>query len=192
ADRLLGGPCGDGRGRGIAAVRPRREHRGRRSPVRPGSGVVAGGEEGLRFGRGSSTASARSTRVGPSRVSGSSKGGIMAEADPCATDLEALKQADYSRPKLLCDIVMKGGITSGVTYPWAVCELAQRYRLRNVGGTSAGAIAAATAAAAEVGRANAPGSADAGFPRLAGLPTRLSATTSGDKNSVLFNLFQPN
>jgi len=113
-------------------------------------------------------------------------------ADPCVDDLKELEKADYSHPKLLCDIVMKGGITSGVTYPWAVCELAQRYRLRNVGGTSAGAIAAATAAAAEVGRANAPGSAKAGFPRLAGLPTRLSATTSGDKNSVLFNLFQPN
>jgi len=56
-------------------------------------------------------------------------------------------------PKLECDIVMKGGITSGVIYPLAVCELAQVYRLRSVGGASAGAIAAAAAAAAEVGRA---------------------------------------
>jgi predicted acylesterase/phospholipase RssA len=46
---------------------------------------------------------------------------------------------------------MKGGITSGVIYPLAVCELAGVYRLRNIGGTSAGAIAA-TAAAAGPGR----------------------------------------
>ena len=46
-----------------------------------------------------------------------------------------------------CDLVMKGGITSGVIYPRAVCQLAATRRLRNVGGTSAGAIAAAGAAA---------------------------------------------
>ena len=56
------------------------------------------------------------------------------------------------RPERQCDIVMKGGITSGVVYPHAVCELAGAYRLKNVGGTSAGAIAAAAAAAAEYGR----------------------------------------
>ena len=38
---------------------------------------------------------------------------------------------------------MKGGITSGVVYPFALCELARTYRFANVGGTSAGAIAAA-------------------------------------------------
>ena len=48
---------------------------------------------------------------------------------------------------------MKGGITSGVVYPLAVCELATVYRLRSVGGSSAGAIAAAAAACAELGRA---------------------------------------
>jgi predicted acylesterase/phospholipase RssA len=86
---------------------------------------------------------------------------------------------DYSRPTRSCDIVMKGGITSGVVYPHAVCELAQTYRLRNVGGTSAGAIAAAAAAAAELGRG------DDGFKRLAALPAWISA---GDN---LFSLFQP-
>ena len=40
-----------------------------------------------------------------------------------------------------CDVVMKGGITSGVIYPHAVCQLATTHRLRSVGGTSAGAIA---------------------------------------------------
>lgn len=48
-----------------------------------------------------------------------------------------------------CDMVMKGGITSGVVYPYAVLEIATKYRLRSIGGTSAGAIAAAFAAAAE-------------------------------------------
>ena len=59
---------------------------------------------------------------------------------------------DYSRPTKTCDVVMKGGITSGVVYPHALCELARTYRFVNVGGTSAGAIAAAAAAAAEHGR----------------------------------------
>jgi hypothetical protein len=54
----------------------------------------------------------------------------------------------YASPARECDIVMKGGITSGVIYPLAVCELAGVYRLRNIGGTSAGAIAATAAAAA--------------------------------------------
>ncbi|MEX2458852.1 MAG: RpoH suppressor, partial [Actinomycetota bacterium] len=76
---------------------------------------------------------------------------------------------------------MKGGITSGVVYPWAVCELATTYRLRNIGGTSAGAIAAAAAAAAEYGR-QAPGG---GFGRLAALPDWLKAGRN------LRDLFQP-
>ena len=47
---------------------------------------------------------------------------------------------------------MKGGAASGVVYPGAVLELSKRYRFANVGGTSAGAVAAALAAAAEFGR----------------------------------------
>lgn len=51
-----------------------------------------------------------------------------------------------------CDMIMKGGVTSGVVYPYAVLEIATKYRFRSLGGTSAGAIAAAFAAAAEYGR----------------------------------------
>ncbi len=51
-----------------------------------------------------------------------------------------------------CSLVMKGGITSGVVYPQAVTELAARYRFRRIGGSSAGAIAAVLAAAAEYHR----------------------------------------
>ena len=86
---------------------------------------------------------------------------------------------DYSQPTRSCDIVMKGGITSGVVYPHAVCELARTYRLRSVGGTSAGAIAAAAAGAAEAGRAT------GGFARLAALPDWIASGTN------LFDLFQP-
>ena len=49
---------------------------------------------------------------------------------------------------------MEGGTTSGVVYPLAVCELATNFRFRNVGGASAGAIAAALTAAAELGRSS--------------------------------------
>src|SRR4051794_41884180 len=72
-------------------------------------------------------------------------------------------------PERLCDIVMKGGITSGVVYPNAVLELAAAYRLKSIGGASAGAIAAAAAAAAEYGRAG------GGFRRPGGGPGGISA-----------------
>jgi hypothetical protein len=69
-----------------------------------------------------------------------------------------------------CDLVMKGGITSGIVYPPAVVEIAKDHRLRRIGGSSAGAIAAAAAAAAELGRFSNPG----GFELLATLPKQLS------------------
>lgn len=55
-------------------------------------------------------------------------------------------------PKRECDLVMKGGITSGVAYGGVLIALGRAFRLRNVGGTSAGAIGAAIAAAAEYRR----------------------------------------
>lgn len=59
---------------------------------------------------------------------------------------------DYLRRSV--DLTMRGGTTSGVVYPLAVCEIATRFRVRNVGGASAGAIAAAATAAAELGRSS--------------------------------------
>ena len=79
---------------------------------------------------------------------------------------------DYSRPNRICDLVMKGGITSGVVYPPAIDEIAQRFFLCGVGGTSAGAIAAALAAAAELRRRNGSGE---GFEMLARLPEQFGA-----------------
>ncbi|HVG10678.1 MAG TPA: SuhR protein [Thermoanaerobaculia bacterium] len=90
-----------------------------------------------------------------------------------------MQPSAFSHPTQECDVIMKGGITSGVVYPLAVVELAKTYRLRNIGGTSAGAIAAALAAAAEYGRDNPQG----GFPKLAELPGFLA--------QKLTALFQP-
>ncbi len=90
-----------------------------------------------------------------------------------------------------CDLVMKGGITSGVAYPTAVAGLAERYRLRNIGGASAGAIAAGAAAAAEYRRQR--HGSPAGFRRLESLPAELgspSPQASGGP-SLLFQLFAP-
>lgn len=76
---------------------------------------------------------------------------------------------DRATPKLECDIVMKGGITSGVVYPLAAVHLSKTHRFRRVGGASAGAIAAAFVAAAEKGRAT------GGFDHIAELPAELGA-----------------
>ncbi len=85
-----------------------------------------------------------------------------------------------------CDIIMKGGITSGVVYPSTVVELAKTYRFRSIGGTSAGAIAASVTAAAEYGRREGTG----GFAALEALPTWLGEKAlNGQRN--LFNLFVP-
>jgi len=77
-----------------------------------------------------------------------------------------------------CDLVMKGGVTSGIVYSPAICELAQHYHFRSIGGTSAGAIAAAVTAAAEYQRRS-KGTTD-GFKLLAGLPTRLGEKEPND------------
>jgi hypothetical protein len=47
----------------------------------------------------------------------------------------------YLQPRKCCDIVMKGGITSGVVYPLAVCELAQTYQFKHIGGCRGRALA---------------------------------------------------
>ena len=81
-------------------------------------------------------------------------------------------------PDELCDVIMKGGITSGVVYPSALVEFAHHYRLRGLGGASAGAIGAALGAAAEYGRRH------GGFSVLRSIPNEL-----GD--GALAKLFQP-
>ncbi len=91
-----------------------------------------------------------------------------------------------------CDIVMKGGVTSGIVYPQAIAELANHYRLKSIGGTSAGAIAACLAAAAEYKRSN-TGSFE-GYEKIAALAAELQGQPESvpkKKFSTLFGLFQP-
>lgn len=90
-------------------------------------------------------------------------------------------------PRRYCDLVMKGGITSGVVYPPAVVELSKVFHFKNIGGTSAGAIAAAVTAAAEFGRQH---NVD-GFSKLASLPTDLGKPITPKGDSLLLSLFRP-
>jgi predicted acylesterase/phospholipase RssA len=87
------------------------------------------------------------------------------------------------------DLILKGGVTSGIVYPPLICELATRFRFREVGGTSAGAIAAAAAAAAEYGRESPrPG---AGFAGLRAMQHELGQPGNGRQPGFLLGLFQP-
>ena len=87
--------------------------------------------------------------------------------------------------KLECDLVMRGGITSGIVYPRAIAKLAKPYNFRSIGGTSAGAIAAAATAAAQFGANN----GDDRFQTIYELPKKLAELKDG--KSTLERLFQP-
>ena len=107
---------------------------------------------------------------------------------PAMSSFDLSDPTSYAAPPLECDLVMKGGITSGLVYPLAAARLATRYRFRNVGGASAGAIAAGLTAAAEYRRRHAQatgagrtGDHGAGFTRLVTIPQVL-----GTKLSTLF------
>jgi predicted acylesterase/phospholipase RssA len=102
--------------------------------------------------------------------------------------MQSAPETDFSHPRKKCDIVMKGGITSGIVYPSTICALAGTYRFMNIGGTSAGAIAAAAAAAAEYRRQS--GSPE-GFKLLAGLPDFLQSKARNSNHTNLYTLFQP-
>ncbi|MEI6484751.1 MAG: hypothetical protein WCO11_00635 [Sphingomonadales bacterium] len=81
-----------------------------------------------------------------------------------------------------CDLIMKGGVTSGLVYPGAIAELAKTYRLRSIGGTSAGAIGAVAAAAMEYGLRTGrnPNARDA----MAALAGQLSQQTDGGSSRL--------
>lgn len=81
-----------------------------------------------------------------------------------------------------CDLVMKGGVTSGLVYQGAVLWLKDHYRFRSIGGASAGAIAAALTAAAEYGRK----SGVDGFEQM-----RERTEQLGAEQGLLRSLFQP-
>lgn len=89
----------------------------------------------------------------------------------------------YVGPDQECDLVMKGGVTSGIVYPNAIREVADAYRLRNIGGASAGAIAAVVAAACER-RRQAEGDL-AAFDQLAAVTNEIT------RPNFVLELFQP-
>lgn len=95
--------------------------------------------------------------------------------------LATYQASDFANPAKDCDIIMKGGVTSGLVYPYAILEMARVYRFRSIGGTSAGAIAAAFAAAAEYARS--VRSDPDGFLRMQAHCEQLPALLAG--------LFQP-
>lgn len=78
-----------------------------------------------------------------------------------------------------CDLIMQGGVTSGVAYPAAIMQLYRHYRFRAIGGASAGAIAASITAAAEYARET------GGFDRLDEVRTELR------RPGLLLQLFAP-
>jgi hypothetical protein len=95
-----------------------------------------------------------------------------------------------TQPLLECDLIMRGGIASGLVYPTAVAELAKSYKFRCIGGTSAGAIAAAATAAAEYGRREKTRAAP--FDRVAEIPEELASRGRLPlSKSKLFRLFRP-
>lgn len=113
---------------------------------------------------------------------------------PLEAVLEELSAYDFSHPRdpdkplvdpydpspeRHCDLVMKGGITSGVVYPLAVLHLAKSHRFHAIGGTSAGAIAAVVTAAAEYGRDS------GGFQRL------IATVREFQQPGFVANVFQP-
>jgi predicted acylesterase/phospholipase RssA len=97
-------------------------------------------------------------------------------------------QATPARSRPFCDLVMKGGITGGIVYPEAIYEISREFNLKSIGGTSAGAIAASLAAAAQYRRVRAAQSPDgeAGYERVRAIPDALGA------QGHLFKLFAPN
>lgn len=110
-------------------------------------------------------------------------------AAPNAGRAPSFTAADFDPARTLrfCDVIMKGGVTSGIVYPLAVCHLATRYILKSIGGTSVGAIAAAIAAAAEFRRRTnlngPPAAAGAGYEAFSKLPNFLA------RKGVLLRLF---
>src|SRR5260370_42441779 len=93
-------------------------------------------------------------------------------------------------PDRYCDLVMEGGVTSGVVYPRAIVKLSNEFLFHSIGGTSAGAIAAAATAAAEYRRR--PKDDRSGFGLLERPPIELAPPAHADeKEATPFGVFSP-
>lgn len=102
-----------------------------------------------------------------------------------------LSDVEGSMDYKYCDLVMKGGITSGIVYPTAVLELSKQYRFKNIGGTSAGAIAAAVTAAAALGDRRKKYGEEFNQPDKVGFEGLKSAAEQLCKKGFILSLFQP-
>ena len=108
-------------------------------------------------------------------------------APPISTDIPTPDPVRESPPHdRFCDLILNGGVASGIVYPWALVELARDYRFHSIGGNSVGAMAAALAAAAEYGRCQ--GQANA-FEVLRRAPLDLAKEEDGQ--TKMLRLFQP-
>jgi deferrochelatase/peroxidase EfeB/predicted acylesterase/phospholipase RssA len=115
-------------------------------------------------------------------------GGAPRSGDGTRPEHGTTQRATYTAPNdRFCDIVMEGGITSGIIYASAVTELAKTYRFSSIGGSSIGAFAAALTAAAEYSRRR---GSNVGFEFMEKLPTELA--DEDDQNQTrLLRMFKP-
>ena len=115
-------------------------------------------------------------------------GGAARSGDGTRPEHGTAQTETYTAPNdRFCDIVMEGGVTSGIIYASAVAELAKSYRFSSIGGSSIGAFAAALTAAAEYSRRR--GSND-GFKLMEKLPTEL-AEEDDQSETRLMRMFRP-
>lgn len=159
-------------------------HGALRAMVEWGSGPDTGAEAETTEARAAQQPPMQSLAGGPAGTAAA----VQDEQDESATEEE-----DEDEPSFMdvpsdrfCDVVMEGGITSGVIYASAAAELGRHYRFRNIGGSSIGAFAAALTAGAEYRRRK--GSGD-GFDLLESLPRELAQTK--DERTLLERLFIP-
>lgn len=92
-------------------------------------------------------------------------------------------------PRLECDLVLEGAVTSAVVYLGFAARLSRRYRFRCLAGTSSGAAVAAAAAVAEAARARSDDVDSTSFCRLLHFADQLSEVVDG--KTRLLRLFQP-
>jgi deferrochelatase/peroxidase EfeB/predicted acylesterase/phospholipase RssA len=133
-------------------------------------------------------------RMAPAASLGAQPGGTKRPAGAPGSDDGTRPQHGASQTKTdtapndrFCDIVMEGGVTSGIIYASAVAELAKSYRFSSIGGSSIGAFAAALTAAAEYSRRH---GSNVGFELMEKLPTELAE--EDDQNETrLMRMFRP-
>jgi predicted acylesterase/phospholipase RssA len=94
----------------------------------------------------------------------------------------------YDSATLECDLVLEGGVTSAVIHAGLLVELGKTHRLRSIGGTSSGAVAAAAAAVAEALRTH--HNSGNGFVALERFIAQLAQQNRWGRTQLL-RLFQP-